>query len=76
MASGGTIRCVGCGKSIDEGEDTKRVADGKIRRGTFEERKEWGVMHRSCYNRRADAPQSTLDEMKGQAKAARAGAGR
>ena len=65
------VRCVGCGKTIAEGEDTKRVSDGKIRQGEFLERKEWGVLHRSCYNRRADAPQATMDELRRQAKAAR-----
>jgi hypothetical protein len=63
-----STRCAGCGKPLADGEDAKRISDGKIREGEFEERKEWGVMHRSCHNRRADGPDATLDELRRQAR--------
>lgn len=64
------VRCVGCGKLIEDGEDYRRIVEGKVRDGEFEDKKEYGRMHRSCYNRRADAPQATMDELRRQAKTA------
>lgn len=62
------IRCSGCGKPILDGEETKRIADGKIKAGSFEEKKQWGVLHRSCFNRSVDSPTTVLDELKKQAR--------
>ena len=61
-------RCSGCGKPIVDGEDTQRIAAGKMREGAFDEKKEWGILHRSCFNRSIDSPTAVLDELKKQAR--------
>ena len=61
-------RCSGCGKPIEDGDDTKRIADGKMKEGEFAEKKEWAVMHRSCFNRSIDSPTAAFDELKKQAE--------
>ncbi len=63
-------RCNGCGKPLEEGDDTVRIALGKAKKKSFTETKEWGVMHRSCFNRSIDSPSATMDELKRQAREA------
>lgn len=59
------VRCAGCGKPIVAGEDTTEVIHGKMSEsGKLERAKKWGEMHRSCHNRRADAPQAALEELR------------
>jgi len=59
-----TPRCSGCGKPIEVGDETKRIADGKMKEDGFSEKKEWAVMHRGCFNRSIDSPTAALDELK------------
>lgn len=61
-------RCSACGKPVEDGADSKRITEGKMREGEFVERKS-EMMHRSCHNRRADGPEATFDELKRQARA-------
>lgn len=63
-------KCNGCGKPIDN-EDSTRIVRGRIREGSFKERKEFGLFHDGCFNRSFDHPDTVLDEMKRLARAAR-----
>lgn len=64
-----TIRCVGCGKIIEDGTTTKRVSTGKLQEGTFSETKEWGLMHEGCFEHSVDTPASALAKIRKLAKA-------
>jgi hypothetical protein len=50
------------------GDDASRTAHGKYLSEGFEEKKESGVMHRSCHNRAFNSPTATLDELRRQAR--------
>lgn len=62
------IHCNGCGKAILDKEDGVRVAQGKVVDGDFEEKKEWGVMHRACFNKSIDHPDNVYAALKEEAK--------
>jgi hypothetical protein len=64
-----TIRCVGCGKVIEDGPKTARVSIGKLVEGAFEEAKEWGVMHEGCFEQSVESPASALAKIRKLAKA-------
>lgn len=64
-----TIRCVGCGKIIEEGAKTARVSTGKLQEGAFSESKEWGVMHENCFEQSVESPASALAKIRKLAKA-------
>jgi len=66
-----TVRCGGCGKPIVDGDETRRIAAGKMQKGRNVEKKEWAVLHRSCFNRTVDSPSATLDELNRQARSSR-----
>jgi hypothetical protein len=60
-------RCVagGCGRVFEPGDELIRVAAGTFRnKGGFKEKKEWGLMHRSCFNRAIDSPDATMEEVR------------
>lgn len=66
------IRCAGCGKLVLEGEDCVNISVGKLGEDLkFNEKKPWGVLHRSCFSRAVESPQETLDEIKRLSKAAK-----
>lgn len=59
------LRCAGCGKVIDTGSNVARVAMGGYTVSTgFREKQEWGVLHRSCFNRAIGAPDAVLEEIR------------
>jgi len=60
----GTQRCVGCGKQIDSGEKTIRVAAGKSTDDTFTEQKEWGRLHEQCFEGAIDSPTIALAKIR------------
>lgn len=58
-------RCAGCGKVIDTGSPVARVAMGTLMASTeVREKEEWGVLHRSCFNRAIGAPDAVLEEIR------------
>jgi hypothetical protein len=57
-------RCSGCGKIIGIGDNVARVAMGTLAEGGFREVKEWGIMHRSCFNRAIGSPDAVLEEIR------------
>jgi len=59
-----SIMCVGCNEPIEDGEEAKRVTDVMVRKGICKEKKEWGVLHVSCFNRAIDSPDATMDEIR------------
>ena len=63
-----TVRCIGCGKIIEEGAKTVRVATGKVDEGAFEEAKEWGLMHECCFEQSVESPAIALAKVKKLAK--------
>lgn len=58
------LRCAGCGKTIERGDDVTRVAEGALTTAGFREKKEWGVLHRSCFNRAIGSPDAVLEELR------------
>lgn len=60
------IRCNagGCGLVFKPGDDQIRIASGTFTKGRFKEKKEWGLMHRSCFNRSIDSPDATMEEVR------------
>lgn len=58
------VRCAGCGKIVENGDDTTRISQGKMSQGEFREKKLWGVMHRFCFNRAIDSPEAVLEEIR------------
>lgn len=64
-----TIRCVGCGKVIEDGAKTARVSTGKLEEGSHAETKEWGVMHEGCFEQSVESPASALAKIRKLAKA-------
>jgi hypothetical protein len=58
------IRCAGCGKIIEIGDDATRIVQGKVTQKEFREKKLWGVMHPSCFNRAIDSPEAVLEEIR------------
>lgn len=64
-----SIRCVGCGKVIETGSKSVRVANGKLEEGAFAETKEWGVMHEDCFDQSVESPASALAKIRKLAKA-------
>lgn len=64
------LRCAGCGKVIDAGSSVARVAMGTFVLSTgVREKEEWGVLHRSCFNRAIGAPDAVLEEIRAIKKA-------
>lgn len=63
-----TVRCAGCGKEINPGLKSVRIATGKIAEGEFAESREWGVMHEDCFDRSIESPASALAKIKKLAK--------
>jgi hypothetical protein len=59
------LRCDGCGKVVDTGSDVARVAMGTytVTNG-FREKKQWGILHRSCFNRAIGSPDAVLEEIR------------
>jgi len=57
------IICCGCQKQIVSEDDAKRISSGLIKSDKFKETEEWGVLHRSCFNRCIDSPAAALDEV-------------
>ena len=58
-------RCAGCGKVIDTGSPVARVAMGTFTASAeVREKEEWGVLHRSCFNRAIGAPDAVLEEIR------------
>jgi hypothetical protein len=51
-----TVRCVGCGKYIEEGSKAFRIAKGRLTDGTFSESKGWGEMHEPCFEGAVKSP--------------------
>lgn len=63
------VRCAGCGKPIEAGDEVTNVTHGKMGSdGKLARLKEWGKMHRTCHNRRADSPQAALEELRASEK--------
>jgi len=58
------LRCAGCGKPIERGADVARVAEGTLSTNGFREKKEWGILHRSCFNRAIGSPDAVLEELR------------
>jgi hypothetical protein len=58
------LRCSGCGKIIEKGDECARVAMGSIAASGFREKKEWGILHRSCFNRAIGSPEAVLEELR------------
>ena len=57
-------RCAGCGNQLEVGDDVVRIAHGIRGKGVpFRERGQWGVLHRSCFNRSIDSPAAVRDEI-------------
>lgn len=67
MTTDSTLCCV-CGRPMKVGDDASRTAHGKFLNEGFEEKKESGVMHRSCHNRAFSSPNATMDELRRQSK--------
>lgn len=62
------VRCVGCGKVIEEGSKTVRVASGKVDEGSFVESKEWGLLHEGCFEQSVESPAIALAKIRKLAK--------
>ncbi len=60
------IRCVGCGKTISDGEEVVRIAEGTWQDGNeFEESRQWGTLHKNpCFVRSVTSPQLMLAEVR------------
>jgi hypothetical protein len=58
------VRCIGCGKPVEDGEKAYRIAKGGIDRGEFDERSEYGNMHEECFHRAIESPKSVLEEVR------------
>lgn len=57
-------RCAGCGKILETGAESARVAMGLLAASGFREKEEWGVLHRSCFNRAIGSPDAVLEEIR------------
>lgn len=59
------LRCAGCGKVIQPADPTARVAMGVTSASNvFQEKEEWGILHRSCFNRAIGSPEAILEEIR------------
>jgi hypothetical protein len=58
------LRCAGCGKIIETGDECARVAMGPVAASGFREKQEWGILHRSCFNRAIGSPDAVLEEIR------------
>lgn len=63
-----TVRCSGCGKTIEAVAKAVRVTTGKVDEGAFSEAKEWGIMHEECFDRAVDSPAIALAKIRKLAK--------
>ena len=63
-----TIRCAGCGKPGEDGVLAVRIALGKTSGAKFGVTKEWGKLHRKCFEGAIDSPSATMAEVRRQAK--------
>lgn len=64
------VRCAICGKLVDSGEAVAQVRIGKLRKEQVVSLKDWGVAHRSCFNRAMPSPKAALEEIRRLAKPA------
>lgn len=62
------VRCAICGKLIDSGEVVAQVSIGKLRKEQVVSSKDWGIAHRSCFNRAMPSPKAALEEIRRLAK--------
>jgi hypothetical protein len=62
-------RCAGCGKDIEPEQIVARVAIGTVGpRGAFQEQKEWGKLHKECFDRAVDNPDAVFNAIQKQAQ--------
>lgn len=62
------IRCAGCGKPVEVDQEVARVAIGTVGpRGAFQEKREWGILHKDCFDRAVDNPDALFKAIKEQA---------
>ena len=66
-------RCAACGKPAHDESKAIRVSEGKTKDDKFSEKKLWGVLHKVCFDRLVDSPDSVLAEIKKAASAAAVG---
>lgn len=67
----GVKRCVICGKQLVDGDMIAQIQTGKLVGGLPDATEEWGVAHRSCFNRALPAPKAALEEIRKLVKAAK-----
>lgn len=63
------VRCAVCGKLIESGDAVVSMRTGKLRDDQVVALKDWGVAHKSCFNRAMPSPKAALEEIRRLAKA-------
>lgn len=58
------IRCIGCGKPVEPGQAACQILFGRMGEGEFEEERPYGILHRPCFNRTIESPDSVMDEIR------------
>lgn len=60
-----STRCAKCGELIENEADAANVSTGKYAGAQpLTEATQWGVFHKSCFNRAIGTPESVMDEMR------------
>lgn len=62
------IRCAICGKPIKAGDAVADIHTGKLRKDQVSMPKDWGVTHKSCFDRAMPSPKAALAEIRRLAK--------
>lgn len=63
------IRCAVCGKLIASGDPVMQMSTGKLQDAKVVAMKDWGMAHKSCFNRAMPSQQAALEEIRRLAKA-------
>lgn len=65
-----SARCRKCGELIENEADAANVSTGKYSTGAqpLTESTQWGVFHKSCFNKAIGTPESIMDELRRQNK--------
>lgn len=60
-------RCAVCGQQVEETETVYRISSGRIRDKEWDEKSEWGYIHRTCFALATKSPDALMAELKRQA---------
>jgi len=67
----GEVRCIGCGKLVEVGHAACQILTGKVQVDGFDADSIHGTLHRKCFDRTVESPDSVMDEIRRTAKAGR-----